>query len=411
MRSVCPIRTNTDAQVLSFAAVGIHGREWWTPAFALAGFGVAGRLACSALMFLLAVAPAWAQPAYLQDFAARIAAAIPPGATLRLACTGDDGRTQRDLARLLSARGIRLADTADGTTTVRCSCLENLRERACVADIGDGPARRVVAATDPRDNADPPAPDLIIALELRPLYAQRDPILDVAVADAGLLVLTPTMLTLVPTEAKGAAAAPPPSQLITTARVWPRDLRGRVRTAGGGFEVFLPGVTCRGTSTPFTLACADEGDAWPIGLENAGIAPSRNTFVTPEGLSFYDAASLGDQRWLVVDQQGVLTFLDSHRRVVAKGEAAYHAAALRASCAPDSHVATTTRPPDNESGDVIVLSRVSGDRLVPMASTLVLPGTLTALWPTTDDRVATAIVHNARSGRYEAFHLSLSCTR
>ena len=411
MRSVCPIRTSTDAQVLSFAAVGFHGREWWTPAFALAGFGVAGRLACSALIFLLAVAPAWAQPAYIQDFAARIAAAIPPGATVRLVCTGDDGRTQRELARLLSARGIRLGETPDGATTVRCSCLENLRERACVADIGDGAARRIVAATQPRDRGAPPTPDPIVALELRPIHAQRDPILDVAVADGGLLVLTPTKLTLVPAEAQGAAAAPSPSQLITTARVWPRDLRGRVRTTAGGLEVFLPGVTCRGTLTPFTLSCADEGEAWPIGLENAGIAPSRNTFATPEGLSFYDAAPLGDQRWLVVDQQGVLTFLDSHRRVVAKGEAADHAAALRSSCGPDSYVATTARPPDPESADVVLLSRISGDRLVPLASTVVLPGTLSALWPTADERAATAIVHNARAGRYEAFHLSLSCTR
>jgi hypothetical protein len=399
VRSVCPIRTSTDGEVLSFAAVGFHGREWWT------------RLASSALMFLLAVAPAWSQPAYFQDFASRIVAAIPPGATVRLVCTGDDGPTLQDLARLLSARGVRLSETADGTTTVRCSCLENLRERACVADIGDGSARRVVVTAHPRDRAEPLNRDPIVGLELRPIYAQRDPILDIAVADGGLLVLTPTMLTMVPADAKGATAAPAPSQFITTARVWPRDLRGRVRTTAGGFEVFLPGVTCRGTTTPFTLACADESDAWPIGLENAGIAPSRNTFATPEGLLFYEAAPLGDQRWLVVDQQGVLTFLDSHRRVVAKGDAADHAVALRASCAPDSYVATTARPPDAESADVVLLSRMSGDRLVLMASTLVLPGTLTALWPTADDRAATAIVHNARSGRYEAFHLSLSCTR
>jgi hypothetical protein len=391
--------------------VGFHGREWWTPAFALAGFGVARRLASSALMFVLATAPAWSQPAHLQDFAARIAAAIPSGATLRLACTGDDGRTQRELTRLLAARGVRLGETADGATIVRCSCLENLRERACVADIGDGSVRRVVATTQPRGQTEPPARDPIVALELRPLYAQRDPILDVAVADGSLLVLTPAMLMLVPAESKAATAAPAPSQFITTARIWPRDLRGRLRTTAGGFEVFLPGVTCRGTLTPFTLACADEGDAWPIGIENAGIAPSRNTFATPEGLSFYDAASLGDERWLIVDQQGVLTFLDSHRRVVAKGDAADHAVALRGSCAPDSYVATTARPPDAESADVVLLSRASGDQLVPIPSTVVLPGTLTALWPTADDRAATAIVHNARSGRYEAFHLSLSCTR
>jgi len=40
-------------EVLSFAAVGCHGREWWTPAFALAGFGVPGRLASSAALTVM----------------------------------------------------------------------------------------------------------------------------------------------------------------------------------------------------------------------------------------------------------------------------------------------------------------------------------------------------------------------
>jgi hypothetical protein len=379
--------------------VGFHGRAWWT------------RLASSALMSLLSAAPAWSQPVDIQDFAARIATAIAPGVPVRLACTGDDGRIQRDLARLLAARGVRLSETRDGTTTVRCSCLDNLRERACVADIGDGSTRRVVATTHPRDGAEPPTRDPVVALELRPLYAQRDPILDVAVANSGLLVLTPTMLMLVPAEPQGATSALSPSRLITTMRIWPRDLRGLVRITAGGFEVFLPGVTCRGSLTPFTLACADEGETWPIGLENTGIAPSRNTFATPEGLSFYDAASLGDQQWLVVDQQGTLTFLDSDRRAIARGDAADHAVALRASCAPDPFVATTAHSSDAEGADVMRLSRVSGGRLVPETSTLVLPGVLTALWPTPDDGTATAVVHDFRTGRYEALHLSLSCTR
>ena len=399
--------------MLSFAAVGFRGREWWAPAFALAGFGVARRLASSALLFLLAAAPAWSQPSYVQGFAERIVSALAPGATVRLVCTGDDGRTQRDLAKLLSDRGLRLSDTTDGTVAVRCSCLENETEHVCLADIGDGAARHVVTVTRPRDPAEqaPQAP--IVALELRPLHAQREPMLDVAVGvDASLLVLTPTAVMLLPAPSKEGAAAPArPSQPITTARVWPRDLRGRLRTNGDRFGVFLPGVTCRGSSAPFTLSCVDEGEAWPIGIDNSGIVANRNTFATPEGLSFYDAAALGDQRWLVIDQQGVVTFLDSRRRVVAKGDAADHAVALQAPCAADRYVATTTQALDRERGDVILLSRVDGDRLASVPSPIVLPGTLTALWPSPDHRVATAIVRNFHAGRYEAFHLSLSCTR
>jgi hypothetical protein len=403
-------------EVLSFAAVGCHGREWWTPAFALAGFGVPGRLASSALMFLLAVATARAQPAtqdLASEFAVRVAAAIAPGAAVHLVCTGDDGRTQLELGRSLAARGIRLVESGDATI-VRCSCLENLREDACIADIGDGAARRVVTATRAKNSGGLPVPNPIVALQLRPLHAQRDPILDVALAGPALLVLTPTTVTRIPL---GQPAAATQSAAIATGRVWPRDVRGHLRANGDAFEVFLPGVTCRGSSAPFALACADEGEPWPIGIENAGMAASRNTLATPEGFSFYEAAPLDSGQWLVVDQQGTLTFLDAQRRVVARGDASDHVAALRSACAPGSYVVTARRAPEAASADVLRLGRVAGSALVPEASTVVLPGVLTALWSARmpsqpqDDREAVAVVHDMQTGGYEAFHLSLSCAR
>jgi hypothetical protein len=422
MPPVNPGETQRDGaaveEVLSFAAVGCHGRGWWTPAFALAGFGVAGRLASSVLMFLLAAPGARAQPAaqdLASELAGRVAAAITPGATVHLVCTGDDGRTQVELARSLAARGIRLVESGDSATTVRCGCLENLREYACIADIGDGAARRVVAATRAKNSSGPSVPSPTVALQLRPLHAQRDPILDVTIAGPALLVLTPTAVTRIPLPGQPAVA--PQSAAVATARVWPRDVRGHLRADGDAFEVFLPGVTCRGSSMPFALACADEGESWPIGIENAGMAASRNTFATPEGFTFYEAAPLDGGQWLVVDQQGTLTFLDAQRRVVARGDATDHVAALRSACAAGTYVVTARRSPDAESADVLRLVRVAGSTLVPEASTIALPGVLTALWSARmplhpqDDREAIAVVHDTQTGRYEAFHLSLSCAR
>jgi hypothetical protein len=66
---------------------------------------------------------------------------------------------------------------------------------------------------------------------------------------------------------------------------------------------------------------------------------------------------------------------------------------------------------------VLHLARVVGTSLVPEASTIALPGVLTALWSARmpsrpqDDREAVAVVHDMQTGRYEAFHLSLSCAR
>src|SRR5262249_28767759 len=134
------------------------------------------------------------------------------------------------------------------------------------------------------------------------------------------------------------------SQPIRTVRVWPRDTRGLLRTVATGFEAFLPGVVCRGTVTPFTLACADEGEPWPLGLDNGGLSASRITFVTPEGLTFYEAAPLDAGRWLVVGERGVLTFLDAQRRATARSESADHAIGFPDACGADGpYVVTATR--------------------------------------------------------------------
>ena len=220
-------------KMLSFAAVGFHGREW--PRFAASAFTIAT--------------------------SAIVASAQPP-----------------DFTDLRAELAPRIATIAGPTDSVRVSCSENLRERACIAEIAQGDGARFVVATRPRaaDASRPPS----VAFELHPMFAQREPILDVLQAGERPLVLSPSAVTL------GSASQP-----IASARVWPRDMRGRLQLRGDAMEAFLPGVTCRGTISPFALRCADEIEPWPIGVQNGGIAPSRNTFSTPEGLAFFDAAN------------------------------------------------------------------------------------------------------------------------
>src|SRR5262249_48856885 len=154
---------------------------------------------------------------------------------------------------------------------------------------------------------------------LRPIYTQRGPMLDVAEVNNQLLVLSPDAVTLVGDIGGGNGSGRTiASRPIGTSRVWPRDVRGALHIAPSGFEAFLPGVICGGTMALLTRAGADESDPWPIGLENSGLTPSRNTFATPEGLTFYEAAALGGGRWLVVGDRGILTFLDARRRVTAR---------------------------------------------------------------------------------------------
>ena len=396
------MHSGTDVTVLSFAAVGFHGREWWP------------RLTLATLALTTVSMPASAQqPAPFVDlaaeFAASIAGALGPGGSVRLTFAPDQARVQAEVERLLSARGVRISDNGDATP-VAAACSMNLRERVCAAEIGRGDARRVVMTTRPRAAADTDA-DTIVAIELRPIYTQRRPMLDVAAVGDQLLVLSSESVTLV----SGATAAnlggrPVASKPITAARVWPRDLRGRLRVAGQTFEAFLPGVTCRGTVNPFTLVCADEIEPWPIGLDNSGIAPSRNAFSTSDGFVFYEVAPLDRGRVLLVSERSVLTFVDNGRRTAARGETADHAAGFLDSCADTPHVALEGRASETNA-DTLRLFRVVDTRLVPLPSVVVLPGALTSLWSAVGGGPATAIVHDFNAGRYEAFQIELSCAR
>jgi len=365
-----------------------------------------------ALALAVLAAPAAAQPpaALLDlapDFAAAIAGALQGPSSIRLNLTSDDARVRPEVVRLLAARGVRVVEIGDAVV-VDATCGQNLRERVCAARIVRDSATPLVVTTRPRDAKDATAPEAVVGIEMRPIYTQRAAILDVAAVGSQHLILSPGSILLVSEAGRVLAAQP-----IKTARVWPRDLRGMLHaTSPTSFDAHLPGVTCRGTIAPaFTVSCADESEPWPIALDNAGIAPSRNTFATPEGLTFYEAAAIAGGRWIVVDDQGMLMFLDAHRRAGPRADSSDHVAGLPDACGGDAvYSLTVARTPDAPA-ETLRLSRVVGDRLVQTSSMLPLPGVLTSLWTVPAARSATAVTYDAGAGRYEAFEISLSCVR
>jgi hypothetical protein len=405
------------------ATVDIHGRD-----------RLARPLICL-LLFVLARGPLLAQtaaPSPFHDLRVELAekiAAIVGSQPVVVSAPGDDADGVADLDALLRARGVRLADRAAGATSIAVSCAVNVRDRACIAEITkDGGSREVVAATRPLTASAAAVRPPALALDARPLFAQRTPILDVAATPDGkrLIVLEPSAVALRQWTPAGGVSDVVDSRPVQTARVWPRDLRGRVNAAQIPFDVFLPGVTCRGDVDPLRVSCADETAPWP-GLPNGGVEAARNYFTTPEGRTFVSAAAVAGEtsaRWLIADPQGALTLLDEKRSTIAKLAAAGDdVAGVRASCAAGPFVVVSNRVIGREAdaGDVdeLRLYRVAGRELVPSASPLRLPGTLTALWSATSllgsidspASCAIAVVHDGIADRYEAFHISVSCAR
>jgi len=351
------------------------------------------------------------------DFASRIATAVAASEPLSVASLSGDandgaanGQVQREITRLLVARGLRIVAPATGTTAVTIACTANLRERTCVAEIVRRDSREIVTVAKVHAADDGPGPRTV-ALEAVPLFAQRAAILDVAIVSDSLLVLEPAAIGLY--RRAGEDWQRVESRAIVSSRIPPRDVRGRLTTAGGAVTAYLPGAVCRGPVDLATLACAEEREPWPLSIDNTGIDATRNYFHTPEGVTFFGAASLDADaaaRSALVDVSGQVLLLDDSRRTIGVVGMSDDVAALTASCRPGAYIVLSSKSQDGDT-DSLRLWRVVAKRLVPAGTPLAMPGRVTALWAAPGAHVATAVIHDLDAGRYEAFQLQVSCDR
>ena len=350
------------------------------------------------------------------ELAARIAAAIPAGAQVSLASTPETATDdvtgfQADLTARLMTRGVRVTDDADGVIAIRVGCGQNLRERSCVAEIRSAGARDSVMVTGTRDAGVRPETSTWFSIDVRPVFAQRVQLLDVAIVGDRLLTLDVHAVSLY--QQRAGRWQPLESRPIAVGRTWPRDPRGRLRVTGDRLEAWLPGASCTGSVAPLAVACTDSQRPWPIGIENQGLDAARNHFSTPEGLSFYSAVALDNTqgaRWLVADRDGALTWLDAARRAMGRAGSADDVAALAAACQADTTIMAVEHTPGSDRDALRAYQAVRG-RLVPAASPMALPGTSTALWSTPGSEAATVIVHDAGAARYEALQIRIACAR
>ena len=386
-------------------------------------------------------APALPYQDLVPEFVEKIAAAVAPLQRVYLVVTardddtaavagGEDTRApalEARVAGMLAARGIRAANRADGVASVTFTCSQNLRERACVADVRKGDDSQLVVVSrrhDPGAAVPRPAP---LALDVRTVFTQRAPMLDVALVGDRLVVLEPTAVTLYQRRQSGWQLER--SRPIASSRAPARDVRGRLHVDGTTVDVWLPGVICRANLEALNLTCADEQQPWPIGVENTGISAGRNYFTTPEGLAFFSAASLGsgnnvdnaaergDVRWLLTAQNGALLVLDASRRTIesraSMGDDVAAVSVSGAGCPAGPYVILSSRAgasgPDD--AEALRLFQVVGRRLVAVAPPVVLPGPLSALWAEPGSTTATAVSHDTSSGRYEAFQVAITCGR
>src|ERR671919_641714 len=111
---------------------------------------------------------------------------VHPGWALALALAaapqaGPSSPHPLDLLSELAAKVAAIVDPAAPPPAISINCSSNLREQVCSAEIRTGTAREVVIVTRPHREVAPEAiPAVPVVIQLRPIIAQSDAILDAA---------------------------------------------------------------------------------------------------------------------------------------------------------------------------------------------------------------------------------------
>jgi hypothetical protein len=305
----------------------------------------------------------------------------------------------------------------------RISLSENASRYLLVEEVRKGDDRQVFIESWARGVAASTKPGAI-SLDRKQVWQQAEPILDIAFPPAGMLVLSPSKMSLY--ARVGDRWELRQSVLLASAKPWPRDLRGRIRPHGAAFEAFLPGLACSGNIEPtLSMECHASDSPWVLesgsrALLLANFAATRNYFdgriVTQTGARksvapFYSAASLDSQGrtlWLMTQIDGHTLIADaSFDPLGSIATWGSDIVGVDAHCGPASQI-LAPRASDASEPDAIQSYSIAGGAPTPVTAPTLFPGPVTALWPS-GPSAALAVARDLASGDYVAYVVTISC--
>jgi hypothetical protein len=313
--------------------------------------------------------------------------------------------------------------SASASTAIRITLSETASQYMLVEEAQNGDDRRVWIAAWKRSGPARLAPPGI-ALDRKLVWEQDEQILDVAFPGSGMLVLSPTRVTLLARQGNSWEARQ--FLPINTGKPLPRDPRGHLRLTPGGFQAFLPGATCTGAVDPaLTVACQAADEPWVLesgshAILLANFAATRNYFdgriVMQTGArrqiaAFYSAAAVEEQGrtfWLTAESDGRVQVLNSAFEPVGSISGwGSDIAGTSARCGSGSQV-FATRPGDAGEPDSLQAYALADRAATPLAPPMATTGPVTALWPSGPVAVL-AVVHDLISGKYDAYVVTVVC--
>jgi hypothetical protein len=381
-----------------------------------------------------------------RQLAHKIAAAAGPGA-IALYVTNRSSLDEKSLREVrgaleaeLSAQGVHATKADQGIGSVAVVLSESLREYVWTAEITIGSDERKIALVSlPRPATGAAfAPALPMVLKATRLFAQEQPILDIAVIDVAggsrPIVLGDGIVSVYRQQGSnpGGRWELEASFPVAHSRTFPRDLRGRLLLRRDHlFDVYLPGTFCHSSAVaPLSLACNDSDDPWPLTAYDESVrgffAASRNFFtgVLSPGIgkianvpAFYSSAEF--QRatytlWAFTAVDGSLHIVDGVTdQVIRSRKWGSEIAAIHSACGSGMQLLASDGNPvsGNSERDGLRAFEIPDRDPVAVSSPLEFDGrgVIVALWPEMSGNSATAIVKRSDTGWYEAYRVSISC--
>jgi hypothetical protein len=310
------------------------------------------------------------------------------------------------------SRGIRFQEAPDVAAKVRVTLSENPQDYVWVAEISRGDAREqlMVVQTRPQ-GTEAPGTTSRMAIRTELVFEADDPILDLAFRDGDLFVLDPRHLSLY--RRQNDRWNPALTATLAQSRPLPRDVRGRLTVEGASIRAYLPGFICSGATGP-ELECSQAESPWPLESGPAKSESTRNFFVQGGLPPFFSSAAVredGDPLWIFAGTDGRVRLYDKALQpagtITGWGS---DIAGVDSGCGAKRQVFVALPHDPSERGEIQAFEIIRR-QAVAVTSPAELPGPVTALWPLTSGDSAFAIARDVRTGRYAAYHLSITCGR
>jgi hypothetical protein len=325
-----------------------------------------------------------------------------------------------DLAQVRREFEASVAMGSPAAIDVRITLSESPSEYLLVEEARRGGENQVWIAGWPRSNGDSVAgPGVTIDKKL--VWEQDEAILDVAILDSSIVVLSPSRIALYRQRQLQQ------SKPIMPGRAWPRDLRGRLRFNGGRLQALLPGMECSGAVEPqVSIDCRSSEEPWVLesgsrAILLASYSRDRNYFdghlILQNGsrksvAPFYSAAAVDDPGgpfWLLAAVDGRTQIFDAAFEAVAAIPSwGSDIVGTSARCAGGSPIFATLAGDATEPDGIQAFSIINRTP-VALGAPARFNGPVTALWPSTASS-ALAVERDLATGKYAAYVLTLVCT-